>query len=87
MMEKLSNDADGQIFSDRISDKTEILDMLTRLMRGEELADTSRIRATQLLAQAQELLRDPNETVLKEKTSDEIRDQLIEKLKLIQCNW
>lgn len=82
MVERLSSDADSQIVSERIASKTEILETLTRLMRGEESADSNRVRATQLLAQAQGLLKDQTELLVKERTSDEIREELMKKLGL-----
>ena len=83
MVERLSSDADSQIVSERIASKTEILETLTRLMRGEESADSNRVRATQLLAQAQGLLKDQTELLVKERTSDEIRKELFKKLHVL----
>ena len=83
MVERLSSDADSQIVSERIASKTEILETLTRLMRGEESADSNRVRATQLLAQAQGLLKDQTELLVKERTSDEIREELFKKLHVL----
>ena len=52
-------------------------------MRGEESADSNRVRATQLLAQAQGLLKDQTELLVKERTSDEIREELLKKLHVL----
>ena len=80
MVEALNSEADCKIVSNRIADKQEILETLTRLMRGEENADANRVRATQLLAQAQGLLKESSVVPAKERSSEEIRLQLIKKL-------
>ena len=80
MVEELTKQADQQVVSNRIADRTEILETLTKLMRGEESADSNRVRATQLLAQAQGLLKEQTELVVKERSSDEIREELAQKL-------
>ena len=55
-------------------------------MRGEESADSNRVRATQLLAQAQGLLEDQTDLLVKERTSDERREELFTKLRVLNAN-
>ena len=84
MVEQLTKEADQQVVSNRIADRTEILETLTKLMRGEESADSNRVRATQLLAQAQGLLKEQTELVVKERSSDQIQQELLKKLKQLK---
>ena len=84
MVEQLTKEADQQVVSNRIADRTEILETLTKLMRGEESADSNRVRATQLLAQAQGLLKEQTELVVKERSSDQIQQELLQKLKQLK---
>ena len=74
MYESLAARADGRIISQRIADRTEILETLTSLMRGQLSADANRVRATQLLSQAQGLLREPLESPGEERSPEEIRE-------------
>lgn len=54
----LNKTADQQTVDLRIADRSEVLETLPRIMRGEVEADSNRVIATQLLAQAQGLLKD-----------------------------
>ena len=42
MVEELTKEADQQVVSNRIADRTEILETLTKLMRGKESADSNK---------------------------------------------
>ena len=42
MVEQLTKEADQQVVSNRIADRTEILETLTKLMRGKESADSNK---------------------------------------------
>ena len=81
MYESLAARADGRIINQRIADRTEILETLTSLMRGQLIADANRVRATQLLSQAQVLLREPLEPPGEERSPQEIRKELIDRLR------
>ena len=80
MYESLAARADGRIINQRIADRTEILETLTSLMRGQLSADANRVRATQLLSQAQGLLREPLEAPGEERSPEEIQNELIDQL-------
>ena len=80
MVAEINESAREQVVNDRIADRTEVLETLTRMMRGELEADTSRIKATQLLAQAHGLLKDRTEIVVAERPSTEIRAELHKRL-------
>ena len=81
----LNKTADQQTVDLRIADRSEVLETLTRMMRGELEADSNRVRATQLLAQAHGLLKDRTEVVVTERSSDEIRTELSQRLSHIFC--
>ena len=72
--------ADQQTVDLRIADRSEVLETLTRMMRGEVETDSNRVRATQLLAQAHGLLKDRTEVVVTERSSDEIKTELSRRL-------
>tara|TARA_B100001057_G_C22230000_1_gene711654 strand:- start:248 stop:577 length:330 start_codon:yes stop_codon:yes gene_type:complete len=76
----LNKTADQQTVDLRIADRSEVLETLTRMMRGEVEADGNRVRATQLLAQAHGLLKDRTEVVVTERSSDEIKAELSRRL-------
>ena len=76
----LNEAADRQTVDLRIADRSEVLETLTRMMRGEVEADSNRVRATQLLAQAHGLLKDRTEVVVTERSSDEIKTELSRRL-------
>ena len=76
----LNRAADQQTVNLRIADRSEVLETLTRMMRGEVEADSNRVRATQLLAQAHGLLKDRAEVVVTERSSDEIKTELLRRL-------
>lgn len=81
----LNKAADQQTVDLRIADRSEVLETLTRMMRGEVEADSNRVRATQLLAQAHGLLKDRTEVVVTERSNDEIRTELSRRLSHIFC--
>ena len=81
MYESIVARADCRIINQRIADRTEILETLTSLMRGQLSADANRVRATQLLSQAQGLLREPLEAPGEERSPEEIRKELIDRLR------
>ena len=80
MVAEINESAKEQVINDRIADRTEVLETLTRMMRGELEIDASRIKATQLLAQAHGLLKDRTEIVVAERPSTEIRAELHKRL-------
>ena len=84
MLGELSAAADAKVINDRIADRTEVLETLTRMMRGEVEADGNRVRAAQLLAQAHGLLKDRTELVVHERPSDEVKTELLRRLNELQ---
>ena len=80
----LNKTADQQTVDLRIADRSEVLETLTRMMRGEVETDSNRVRATQLLAQAHGLLKDRTEVVVTERTSDEIKTELSRRLESLK---
>lgn len=80
----LNKAADQQTVDLRIADRSEVLETLTRMMRGELEADSNRVRATQLLAQAHGLLKDRTEVVVTERSSDEIKTELTRRLESLK---
>ena len=80
----LNRAADQQTVDLRIADRSEVLETLTRMMRGEVEADSNRVRATQLLAQAHGLLKDRTEVVVTERSSDEIKTELSRRLESLK---
>ena len=85
-IEAFTWEADSKVISDRIASKSEVLETLTRMMRGEEKTDPNQLRATQLLAQALGILRGDQEQPKPERSSDEVRDALRNKLRLLQSH-
>ena len=80
----LNEAADQQTVDLRIADRSEVLETLTRMMRGEVAVDSNRVRATQLLAQAHGLLKDRTEVVVTERSSDEIKTELTRRLESLK---
>ena len=76
--------ADQQTVDLRIADRSEVLETLTRMMRGEVETDSNRVRATQLLAQAHGLLKDRTEVVVTERSSDEIKAEISRRLESLK---
>ena len=84
MLGELNAAADAKVINDRIADRTEVLETLTRMMRGEVEADGNRVRAAQLLAQAHGLPKDRTELVVHERPSDEVKTELLRRLNELQ---
>ena len=84
MLGELNAAADAKVINDRIADRTEVLETLTRMMRGEVEADGNRVRAAQLLAQAHGLLKERTELVVHERPSDEVKTELLRRLNELQ---
>jgi len=80
----LNEAADQQTVDLRIADRSEVLETLTRMMRGEVETDSNRVRATQLLAQAHGLLKDRTEVVVTERSSDEIKAEISRRLESLK---
>tara|TARA_B100001093_G_scaffold141546_1_gene134021 strand:- start:113 stop:487 length:375 start_codon:yes stop_codon:yes gene_type:complete len=84
MIAELNTAADTKVINDWIADRTEVLETLTRMMRGEVEADGNRVRAAQLLAQTHGLLKDRTELVVHERPSDEVKTELLRRLNELQ---
>ena len=57
-VERLESEAEVVMVEKTIADRKEVLETLTQIMRGQLEADSNRVRATQLLAQAYGVLID-----------------------------
>ena len=75
-VERLEREADVVMVEKTIADRREVLETLTRIMRGQLEADSNRVRATQLLAQAHGVLKDHAEVSPRCRTAAEIRLEL-----------
>ena len=84
MIAELNAAADAKVVNDRIADRTEVLETLTQMMRGEVEADGNRVKAAQLLAQAHGLLKERTELVVHERPSDEVKTELLRRLNELQ---
>ena len=80
---KLEREAELVIVDKTIADRTEVLETLTGIMRGEVTADSNKVRATQLLAQAHGVFKEQQEKPEQLKTSGEILATLHQKLSAI----
>ena len=83
-VERLESEVRVVMVEKTIADRKEVLETLTRMMRGEVEADGNRVRAAQLLAQAHGLLKDRTELVVHERPSDEVKTELLRRLNELQ---
>ena len=79
-VERLESEADVVMVEKTIADRKEVLETLTQMMRGELETDSNRVRATQLLAQAHGILRDHAFVSSKERSSEDIKNELERRL-------
>ena len=84
-VERLESEADVVMVEKTIADRKEVLQTLTRIMRGQLEADSNRVRATQLLAQAHGIFKE-QEKPEPLKSSSEILAALRQKLSSISLN-
>ena len=82
-VERLEREAEVVMVEKTIADRKEVLETLTQIMRGQLEADSSKVRATQLLAQAHGVLRDRAEVSFDNRTADEIKLELTNRLSSI----
>ena len=80
-VERLEREAEVVMVEKTIADRKEVLETLTQIMRGQLEADSNKVRATQLLAQAQGILKDHAFESLRDRSSEEIKKQLLIKLR------
>ena len=80
---RLEREAEVLIVDKTIADRTEVLETLTGIMRGEVTADSNKVRATQLLAQAHGIFTEQHEKPEPLKSSSEILAALRQKLSSI----
>ena len=85
-VERLESEADVVMVEKTIADRKEVLETLTRIMRGQLEADSNRVRATQLLAQAHGIFKEQQEKPEPLKSSSEILAALRQKLSSISLN-
>ena len=79
-VEKLERETTVLMVEKTIADRTEVLATLTRIMRGQLEADSNKVRATQLLAQAHGILKDHAFVSSKERSSEDIQNELESRL-------
>ena len=80
-VERLESEAEVVMVEKTIADRKEVLETLTQMMRGELETDSNRVRATQLLAQAHGILRDHAFVSSKERSSEDIKNELERRLR------
>ena len=85
-VERLESEADVVMVEKTIADRKEVLETLTRIMRGQLEADSNRVRATQLLAQSHDIFKEQQEKPEPLKSSSEILAALRQKLSSISLN-
>jgi hypothetical protein len=83
---RLERQAEVLIVDKTIADRTEVLETLTGIMRGDVTADSNKVRATQLLAQAHGIFKEQQEKPEQLKSSSEILAALHQKLAKISMN-
>ena len=79
-LDRLQREAEIVVVNKTIANRTEVLETLTGIMRGEVDADSHKLRATQLLAQAHGVFRDQPKFKAPLKSSEEILQELHRKL-------
>ena len=79
-VERLESEAEVVMVEKTIADRKEVLETLTQIMRGQLEADSNRVRATQLLAQAHGILKDHAFVSSKERSSEDIKSELERRL-------
>ena len=80
-VERLEREAEVVLVEKTIADRKEVLETLTQMMRGELETDSNKVRATQLLAQAHGILRDHAFVSSKERSSEDIKNELERRLR------
>ena len=83
---RLEREAEVVIVDKTIADRTEVLETLSGIMRGDVTADSNKVRATQLLAQAHGIFKEQLERPEQLKSSSEILAALHQKLAKISMN-
>ena len=68
---------DSQVVSDQIADKTEVLETLTRILRGDQQATAQQLRAGELLAKYHGVFEQMSPKPM-ERSSEEIMSELFE---------
>ena len=79
-VERLESEAEVVMVEKTIADRKEVLETLTQIMRGQLEADSNRVRATQLLAQAYGVLKDHADVSPKNRTAADIRSELTKRI-------
>ena len=79
-VERLERKAEVVLVEKTIADRKEVLETLTQIMRGQLEADSNRVRATQLLAQAYGVLKDHADVSPKNRTAADIRSELTKRI-------
>ena len=80
-VERLESEAEVVMVEKTIADRKEVLETLTQIMRGQLEADSNKVRATQLLAQAHGILKDHAFVSSKERSSEDIKSELESRLR------
>ena len=79
-VERLESEAEVVMVEKTIADRKEVLETLTQIMRGQLEADSNKVRATHLLAEAHGIMKNHSFLPRRERSSFEIRAELIKRL-------
>ena len=79
-VQKLEREAEVVLIEKTIADRKEVLETLTQIMRGQLETDSNKVRATQLHAQAHGILKDHAFVLSKERSSEDIKSELVRRL-------
>jgi hypothetical protein len=82
-VERLEREAEVVIVEKTIADRKEVLETLTQIMRGQLEADSNKVRATHLLAEAHGIMKNHSFLPRRERSSFEIRAELIKRLRAL----
>ncbi len=80
-VESLVAESNKRIVNDRIAKREEVLEMLTRLMKEGQPADSPRIRAAELLGKHHRIFEEKEAREPPDRTSEELADEINQLLK------
>lgn len=82
-VERLEREAEVVMVEKTIADRKEVLETLTQIMRGQLEADSNKVRAIHLLAEAHGIMKNHSFLPRRERSSFEIRAELIKRLRAL----
>ena len=80
-VERLESEAKVVMVEKTVADRTEVLATLTPIMRGQLEANSNKVRATQLLAQAHGIVKDHAFASSNERSTEDIQSELESRLR------